>query len=208
MIMTPTLSATLQGFLLGGGLIIAIGAQNAFILKQGLKREYVFILCSFCFISDALLIAAGSAGMGTLVASNPTLTKMAAVGGSLFLFWFGFNSFKAALKGESLSASNVKSPTSIWKSLALIAALTWLNPHVYIDTIVMLGSIAGQYEPTLRLYFTIGAMTASFIWFYGLGYGAVWLAPIFKRPKAWKVLDFSIGIIMWMIAISLIKTLL
>lgn len=202
------LIASVQGFLLGAGLIIAIGAQNAFILKQGLKREYVFPLASFCFLSDALLIAAGAAGMGTLVASNPTFTQIAAIGGSAFLFWFGLNSFRAAFKGSSLSASKDKTPASLWKALALVAALTWLNPHVYLDTVVMLGSIAGQYETTERLYFTIGAMVASMVWFYGLGYGAAWLAPIFAKPKAWQTLDILIGLVMWLIAYSLLASLL
>ncbi|MDX1738498.1 MAG: LysE family transporter, partial [Alphaproteobacteria bacterium] len=102
--MSGLVLAGIEGFLLGAGLIIAIGAQNAFILKQGLKREYVFTLSSFCFLSDALLIAAGAAGMGTLVSSNPVLTQIAAIGGGAFLFWFGFNSFRAAFKGASLTA--------------------------------------------------------------------------------------------------------
>ncbi|MTI11195.1 LysE/ArgO family amino acid transporter [Curvivirga aplysinae] len=206
--MSPLYTAALQGFLLGAGLIIAIGAQNAFILKQGLKREYVFALSTFCFLSDALLIIAGIAGMGTLVSSNPTFTKIAAIGGALFLIWFGFNSFRSAFKGESLSASKESSPKSLWKAVALVAALTWLNPHVYLDTVVMLGSIAGQYPADERIYFAGGAVFASMAWFYTLGYGAAWLAPIFAKPMSWKILDFSIGIVMWLIAYSLIATLI
>jgi len=197
-----------QGFGLGAGLIIAIGAQNAFVLRQGIRRTHVFPVTTFCFLADALLIAAGVAGMGTLVASNPTFTLVAAVGGAAFLFVYGLRSFRQAWRPGTLNASEAANGgRGLRSALLTVAALTFLNPHVYLDTVVVLGSIAGQYAADERLVFGIGAAVASAVWFYGLGYGASVLAPVFARPVAWRVLDGIIGCVMWGIAIALVQGL-
>ena len=198
----------IEGFLLGAGLIVAIGSQNAFILRQGLRREHVFILTTICFLSDALLIATGVAGMGTLIASNPIFTKIAAVGGSLFLIIYGVLAFKAALKPGALKAAEEHKPYPVMKAVSLVLALTFLNPHVYLDTVVMMGSIAGQYPVNERLLFGLGGVSASAVWFYGLGYGAALLEPLFAKPIAWRVLDGLIGLIMWAIAYGLVRSLI
>jgi len=197
-----------QGFGLGAGLIIAIGAQNAYVLKLGLRRTHVFPVTTFCFLADALLIAAGAAGMGTLVASNPTLTLVAGVGGAAFLFLYGVRAFRLAFKPGSLKAAeNGGGPGGLGPALGVAAALTFLNPHVYLDTVVLLGSIAGQYPLAERIVFGAGAVVASAVWFYGLGYGATLLAPVFAKPRAWQVLDALIGCVMWGIAFALIRGL-
>ncbi len=198
-----------QGFGLGAGLIIAIGAQNAYVLKLGLRRVHVFPVTTFCFLADALLIAAGAAGMGTLVASNPTLTLIAGVGGAGFLFLYGLRAFRLALKPGALKAANGEEARGgLGAALGVAAALTFLNPHVYLDTVILLGSIAGQYPPRERVVFGAGAALASAVWFYGLGYGATLLAPVFARPRAWQVLDALIGCVMWGIAFALVRSLL
>jgi L-lysine exporter family protein LysE/ArgO len=197
-----------QGFLLGGSLIIAIGAQNAFILRQGLLRQHVFVLCLICAISDSLLIAAGVAGLGSIISSNPTWLKYAAWGGAIFLTYYGLRSFIAALKNNSLKADVSKNAktANLAKSLLIVLTFTWANPHVYLDTVVLIGSIAGQYEDDLRrASFGFGAIMASFVWFFTLGYGARFLRPIFANPTAWVILDISIAFIMWGIAFFLIK---
>ena len=194
-----------KGFSLGASLIIAIGSQNAFVLRQGLRKEYVFVICSICFLCDALLIFLGSYGFGQLVASSKTLMLVARWGGALFLFYYGFQSFRSACKTEVLTVDNSDNPASglTW-AIATTFALTLLNPHVYLDTIVLLGSIAGQYPGTERGFFAAGAASASLAWFYGLGYGARILTPLFQKKISWQILDVLIGIIMWGIAGGLI----
>ncbi len=194
----------LEGFFLGAGLIIAIGAQNAFILRQGLRGKHVFILATICFISDALLITAGALGVGSLVAANPEVTKIAAIGGGGFLIIYGILSFKSAFKAEALTISDNDKDISLTKAISVVLALTFLNPHVYLDTVVLMGSISGRYLGNERLLFVIGAVIASAIWFYGLGYGARILRPIFAKKIAWRILDILIGVIMWMIAYAII----
>ena len=190
------------GFLLGGSLIIAIGAQNAFILRQGLLREHVFILCLICALSDALLIAAGVAGLGTLVSRSPALIGTVTLGGALFLATYAILAFRRAFSGETLQAASGKQ-SSLKAAVATCLAFTFLNPHVYLDTVVLIGSLSGSYPGTARLWFGIGAVTASFVWFFGLGYGARLLVPVFAKPMAWKVLDILIGLIMAGLSLSL-----
>jgi L-lysine exporter family protein LysE/ArgO len=193
----------LSGFALSFGLILAIGAQNAFILKQGLKREYAFILCLICAISDALLIAFGVFGFALMANILPAIDMIARVAGAIFLLAYGAISFyKAFNNNESLSASGA-SKTTLVSAVLTCLALTWLNPHVYLDTFVLLGAISTQY-PDEQYQFALGAVLASFVFFFSLGYGARFLAPIFNKPKAWRVLEFVIGCIMWLIAISLV----
>ncbi|MDO5646821.1 LysE/ArgO family amino acid transporter [Paracoccus sp. (in: a-proteobacteria)] len=191
----------LSGFGTGLSLIMAIGAQNAFVLKQGLLRQHVFVICLFCAVSDAFLIGLGVAGMAGLERAIPWIIPAMRWGGAAFLLAYGARSFLAAWRGgQSLEASG--SVTSLTTSLMTIAALTWLNPHVYLDTVVLLGSIAAQMPD--RWVFAAGAMTGSFVFFFGLGYGARLLQPLFRQPRAWQVLDAAVGAVMWLIAAKLI----
>lgn len=196
------ISASLSGFLLGGSLIVAIGAQNAFILRQGLLREHVFVLCLICALSDAILIAAGVAGLGTIVSGSPLLIGIVTLGGSLFLAAYAFFAFRRAFSGETLQAASGEG-TDLKAAIATCLAFTFLNPHVYLDTVVLIGSLSGRYPPGSRFWFGFGAGLASFVWFFGLGYGARLLAPLFAKPAAWRVLDILIGLIMVGLAISL-----
>lgn len=188
-----------QGFSLGAGLIVAIGAQNAFVLRQGLVKRHVLPLVLFCALSDALLIAAGSAGFGSLVAASPLLLKLAAFGGAAFLAAYGLRALRNALKPQVLAAAEAET-VSLGKALATVAAFTFLNPHVYLDTVVLVGGIAGRYPADERLWFAGGAMTASLAWFAALGYGARLLAPLFARAVAWRILDTLIAAIMLTLA--------
>lgn len=199
---TLVLSAALSGFLLGASLIIAIGAQNAFILRQGLLRQHVFILCLICAASDALLIGAGVAGLGTLISQSPNLILVVTAGGALFLFTYAAIAFRRAIKPEVLQAAKI-GETKLWPAVAACLAFTFLNPHVYLDTVVLLGSLSAAYEGQSRLAFGMGAASASFVWFFGLGYGARLLEPVFARPAAWRVLDLLIGLVMAAIGLSL-----
>lgn len=195
----------IQGFTLGASLIIAIGSQNAFVLRQGLRKEYVFTICTICFLCDALLILVGVGGFGKLVASSPKLMWIARWGGALFLLYYGVRSFRSAFKNTALSVDEPHNLAAgfTW-AITTTLVLTLLNPHVYLDTIILLGSIAGQFPESERLSFAAGAAVASMAWFYGLGYGARILTPLFKKQIAWKILDILIGLIMWAIAGDLI----
>jgi len=205
---TPsTLQALSQGFGLGIGLIVAIGSQNAFVLRQGLKRERVFLVTTVCFLCDAVLIAAGAAGFGTLVASSPLALQVALWGGSAFLFVYGARAFRSALNPGTLETDESGTATdSPLRILLTILTLSLLNPHVYLDTVVLLGSLAARFSGSSRLFFAVGAMTASFVWFYGVGYGARVLAPLFRKPAAWRLLDAAVGLTMWAIGASLIRS--
>lgn len=201
--MHPLFWVAFQGFSLGAGLIVAIGAQNAFILRQGLVRRHVLPLVLFCALSDAALIALGAAGFGSLVASSPLLLRGAAFGGAAFLGIYGLRAFRAALKPQSLSAEGAAN-LPLGRALATVAAFTFLNPHVYLDTVVLVGGIAGRYAIDERVWFAGGAMLSSLCWFMALGYGARLLAPLFAKPVAWRVLDTLIGVVMTALALSLL----
>lgn len=188
-----------SGFTLGVTLIIAIGAQNAFILRQGLKREHVFVLCLICALSDAMLIAIGVAGLGALVSGAPQLIVVVTAVGALFLGIYGAQAFMRALHPKAMQASD-QGQGAMWPAILTVLAFTWLNPHVYLDTVVLLGGLSGRYEGMARLSYGIGAMLSSVVWFFALGYGARLLAPIFARPSAWRVLDVIIGVVMWLLA--------
>lgn len=196
-----------SGFMLGLSLIMAIGAQNAFILRQGLLRRHVFILCLICAMSDAVLIAAGIAGLGTLIATSPRLIAAVTVGGALFLFAYAALAFSRAARPGALHAAKTGAD-GLKAAVAACLAFTFLNPHVYLDTVVLLGSLSAQFEGRSRLAFGIGACAASFAWFFGLGYGARLLQPVFARPAAWRVLDILIGLVMAAIGIGLLRGLL
>ncbi len=196
------MTAATTGFALGLGLILAIGAQNAFVLRQGLRREHVLAVVMTCAVSDAVLIATGVAGFGWLATEVPWLRPVMTWGGAAFLVVYGALSFRAALMPGALRAAGEGGGTLRGAVLTCLA-LTWLNPHVYLDTVVLLGSVSAQYRGQ-GLAFGGGAVTASFVFFFSLGYGARLLAPVFARPMAWRVLDVGVGVVMWAIAAKLL----
>lgn len=199
-----SLQAAVTGFLLGLGLIVAIGAQNAFVLRQGLLRRHVLVVTTLCALSDAVLIAAGVAGLGGLVARSPVLLTVATLGGAAFLLAYGLLAAKRALRPARLTAAE-EGEAGLGRVVAATLAFTFLNPHVYLDTVVLVGSLSARYAGDARLAFALGAMTASFLWFYSLGFGARLLAPLFARPAAWRVLDGLIACVMVAIALSLLN---
>ncbi len=191
----------ISGFSLGLSLILAIGSQNAFVLKQGLLRSHVFAICLFCAISDAILIGAGVAGFGAITARFPQVVIIAKYAGAIFLLSYGLKSLHSSFtKSHALTATG-EQVNSLKKSLLLCFAFTWLNPHVYLDTLVLVGMVSTG--ATNKLLFAIGAMTASFAFFFSLGYGARLLSPIFSQAKAWNVLDGLVGILMLWLAYKL-----
>lgn len=204
---TSLLPAALSGFLLGASLIIAIGAQNAFILRQGLMRQHVFVLCLICALSDAVLIALGVAGLGTLISSSPRLITIVTIGGAAFLFAYAAIAFRRAASPAALQAAH-GGEARLGPAIAACLAFTFLNPHVYLDTVVLLGSLSSAYEGQARVAYGLGAAAASFVWFFALGYGARLLQPLFARPSAWRVLDVLIGLVMTAIALSLLRGLI
>ncbi|MCV6545937.1 MAG: LysE/ArgO family amino acid transporter [Cohaesibacter sp.] len=194
---------TFTGFFLGASLIIAIGAQNAFVLRLGLQRQHVFAVALVCALSDALLILAGVAGMGALVKRYEILLQLITWGGFAFLFVYGLQAFLRAMKNEHMDAVKGEQ-MSLKKALLTVLAFTYLNPHVYLDTVVLVGGLSAQWQGAAQAAFAFGAVSASFVWFFSLGYGARILTPIFEKPIAWRVLDILIGCIMWLLALSLV----
>lgn len=197
-------AAASTGFFTGLSLILAIGAQNAFVLRQGLAREHVFWLCLLCAASDAILVIVGVLGFGELVDRFPNLPFYMTWGGAVFLFVYGAMRLWAAYKGEyELQLSGTSK--SLWATLATGAAFTWLNPHVYLDTVGLIGAISTDFPAPERYVFGAGAVVASFVFFFSLGYGARLLAPIMSSARAWRGLDIIIGIVMWALALKLIS---
>ncbi len=199
--------AALLGFATGFSLILAIGAQNAFVLRQGgLLRQHVFWLCLFCATSDALLIAAGGvAGFAALVNALPALPMVMSLAGSAFLIVYGLTRFREAWAGGDYAMQIEGQGRSLSKTIAIAAAFTWLNPHVYLDTLGLIGAVStGFAAGALKWAFGIGAVLSSFTFFFSLGYGARLLAPIMQSPRAWRVLDVIIGLVMWAIAAKLL----
>ncbi len=196
------LTSFLPGFVLGSSLILAIGAQNAFVLRQGLRGEHVFWVCLVCALSDVVLIAGGVAGTSVLAARAPWFGDVMLYGGAAFLIWYGARSLWAAWRGGAALEAMRSGPAGLARTLATCLALTWLNPHVYLDTVVLIGSVAAQYPD--RAAFGAGAAASSVLFFFALGYGARVLAPVFARPVAWRVLDAVVGLVMWGLAIKLL----
>jgi L-lysine exporter family protein LysE/ArgO len=196
----------LKGMFLGASLIIAIGLQNAFILRQGIKRVHVLPAVLTASIIDVLLIGAGVLGFGYLIEQHPELIKWVTWGGAAFLFVYGAKSFYSALKPNQMDGNSAKGMTkegSAKEIILIIVGISLLNPHVYLDTVVLIGGLSASYGEIGKYYFGGGAMIASFIWFFALGYGARLLKPLFAKPKSWQILDILIGITMWGIALSL-----
>ncbi|WP_439106228.1 LysE/ArgO family amino acid transporter [Congregibacter sp.] len=198
-------SPVAQGFSLGLGLIVAIGAQNAFVLRQGLRREHVGSVVLLCAIADALLITAGVFGLAKALGEFVWLAKGMALAGAIFLAIYGWRAISRARAPGELIVDQTGSSLSRGAALSQAAAFTLLNPHVYLDTMLLVGTAGAQQPPALQPWFAFGACAASFIWFGALGFGARLLAPIFARPAAWQVLDAMIGIIMWVLAVLLLR---
>lgn len=196
------MTALIAGFLASLGLIAAIGAQNAFVLRQGLRREHVAVVVLLCAGSDALLIAAGVAGFSAVAERLPWLEPVMLWGGVAFLLAYGALRFRAAFRGGAALAAAQDQPVSLRTVVLTCLALTWLNPHVYLDTLALLGALSAQYAPH-QAWFGLGAILGSFVFFTSLGYGARALAPLLARPGAWVVLEGLIGVVMWAIAASL-----
>ena len=194
-----------QGLALSFGLIVAIGAQNAFVLRQGLRREHVGAVVFFCAAADAVLIAAGVLGMAQALGERPALARALALAGAAFLAYYAVVALRRARAPQELRAAQSGSSLGQGAVIAQAAAFTLLNPHVYLDTVLLVGSIGAQQPPMQRAWFIAGASTASACWFVLLGYGARWLAPVFARPKAWQVLDDLIGLTMAVLAALLLR---
>ena len=194
--------AAISGFLVSLSLILAIGAQNAFVLRQGIRREHVLAVVAVCALSDAALIAAGVTGFGIASAKAPWLGVAMRWAGVAFLVVYGALRFRAAARGGEALMPSAGASAPLGQVITTCLVLTWANPHVYLDTLVLIGSIAAQYDP-FRLQFGIGAALASLVFFSTLGFGARLLAPIFARPAAWVVLEVVVGLTMWAIALGL-----
>lgn len=193
-----------NGFALTLGLIMAIGAQNAHVLRQGLRGEHVLLTVSVSAACDMVLIVLGIAGLGSLFVASPDLMSAARYGGAAFLLWYGARALRSALRGGRAMDLAAHTRMSRGQALLAAAAFSLLNPHAYLDTVVLLGSIGSQQAEDLRPLFTAGAITASIVWFVALGYGARLLVPLFSRPAAWRVLDALVALMLWGIAGSLL----
>lgn len=197
------MNAFFVGFGVSISLILAIGAQNAFVLKQGLQRQHVALVVAICAVTDALLIGVGVASIGWMTSEAAWMTNVLLYGGAAFLIFYGAKSFYSAWTGSGalLAAGEV---VQSWQSAALTCiAVTWLNPHMYLDTVVLVGSVSAQY-PDAKLTFWLGAAAASFTFFVTLGFGARFLAPVFSSRRAWVILDVFVGCVMWVIAAKLL----
>lgn len=194
----------IAGLSMGLSLIVAIGAQNAFVLRQGLKGEHVFAVALTCALSDAVLIVLGVTGFGRISAALPWLDPVMRFGGAAFLIWYGGRSLLSAFRSEgALAVGETGAAKPLMATLLACLAITWLNPHVYLDTVVLLGTISTQF-PGQEAWFAAGATVGSFAFFFALGYGAGFLRPVFAKPGAWRVLEALIAVIMWAIALKLL----
>lgn len=193
--------AFLPGFLAGLSLIIAIGAQNAFVIRQGLTKKHVLLVVAICALSDAVLIFLGIGGLGAIIQGLPWLLEVIRWFGVVYLAWFGIKSLRSAFKNQSLDASGVQSGTAS-KVVLTVLGFTWLNPHVYLDTVILLGSIGNQFGDG-KWIFATGASVASVLWFSAIGFGAKAASGVMRKPSFWKVLDIVIAVVMFSIAIML-----
>ncbi|MCH8464955.1 MAG: LysE/ArgO family amino acid transporter [Roseinatronobacter sp.] len=199
-----SISVFLTGLAMGLTLILAIGAQNAFVLRQGLRGEHVFAVCLTCALSDAALIILGVSGFSKIAAILPWIEPVMRYAGAGFLLWYGARSLRAALSsGAALHVSGEGATVPLASTLLACLAITWLNPHVYLDTVVLLGTISTGF-PGQEAIFGAGAVFGSFLFFFALGYGATRLRPVFAKPSAWRVLDGTIAVVMWAIAAKLV----
>lgn len=198
------LAQLLTGFFSGQTLIVAIGAQNTFVLRQGIRREHLLLIALICALSDALLITLGVAGLGALIERTPMLLDLTRYAGAAFLLTYGAMAAKRVWLGQSLV---VESQTHVTRLAAVVTCLclTYLNPHVYLDTVLLLGSLANQHGDSGRWVFGAGAILSSFVWFFALSFGARFLSRLFRRPQAWRCFDCLIALIMWSQAVALLS---
>lgn len=197
-------SVFFAGMAMGLGLIVAIGAQNAFVLRQGLRNEHVFAVCLACALSDLVLIVVGVTSFAKISGWLPWLNPVMRYAGAGFLIWYAAKSLRAALRSsQTLMVGAATAKDGLARTLAACLAITWLNPHVYLDTVVLLGSISTQFRG-FEMSFAAGAVSASFLFFFALGYGATWLRPVFAKPSAWRALDAVIAVVMGGIATKLV----
>ena len=197
------LNAILAGFALGGGLIVAIGAQNAFVIRQGVLNSHIFWICLFCAVSDTVLIWSGVYGMGVIAQTLPWFIPVLTYGGAAFLVWYGVKAFRRVLKPEALNQEG-RTATNLFMALVTCAALTWLNPHVYLDMVILIGTIANARPANEHAPFALGASLTSFMWFFTIGYGAKALRGPLSKPLVWRGIDLIIALIMFYLAYKLL----
>jgi L-lysine exporter family protein LysE/ArgO len=200
--MIANVTPFLKGLATMAALIIAIGVQNAFVLRQGLKRQAAFTAATVCFLCDATLVTLGTAGLGAVISTSRSLSLLMAWGGAVFLAFYGLRSLYAARRAQGLDLKAVDRASRAGVIFTALA-VSLLNPHAIIDTVVLVGGLAGRYEGVARIAYASGAVTASGVWFYGLAYGARGLAPILTKPKVWRIIDSIIGLMMLSLAIGL-----
>ncbi|MFD6157966.1 LysE/ArgO family amino acid transporter [Nocardia sp. NPDC060256] len=196
--------AALSGLGFGLSLIVAIGAQNAFVLRQGVRGQHVFAVVAVCALSDIVLIAAGVGGFGVVVQSAPVVVTVVRYAGAAFLLGYAVLAARRAFASTALIVGSAGTTVALGATVATTLALTWLNPHVYLDTLVLLGSLASTYATPDRWFLGAGAMLGSIVWFTALGYGARRLGPLFARPVAWRVLDSAIAVVMTLLGLGLL----
>ncbi|MEE6801862.1 arginine exporter ArgO [Escherichia coli O8:H10] len=199
------LSYYFQGLALGAAMILPLGPQNAFVMNQGIRRQYPLMVAGLCALSDLILICAGIFGGSAVLMQSPWLMALGTWGGVAFLLWYGFGALKTAFSQQLELANAEVLKQGRWRIIATMLAVTWLNPHVYLDTFVVLGSLGGQLAAEPRRWFALGTSSASFIWFFGLALLAAWLAPRLRTAKAQRIINVVVGVIMWFIAFQLAK---
>ena len=186
-------------------MILPLGPQNAFVMNQGIRRQYHLMIALLCALSDLLLICAGIFGGSALLTASPWLLAAVTWGGVAFLLWYGFGALKTAMGSNIELATAEVMKQGRWKIVATMLAVTWLNPHVYLDTFVVLGSLGGQLEAVPKRWFALGPISASFLWFFALALLAAWLAPRLRTAKAQRIINVVVGVVMWVIAFQLAK---
>ncbi|WP_230492818.1 LysE family transporter [Martelella alba] len=189
-----------QGFALGMATIMPLGPQNILVMNQGIRRQYPLLVATLCLFSDMVLISAGVFGGGALLMRSTALLRLVTLAGVAFLAFYGFNAVRQAWRGETLRTQNAGRATDLPRVVLTMLAVTWLNPHVYLDTLVILGSLGGQFEPTARRFFAAGAISASLVWFYGLAILSARLSPLLNRPAAQRLIHLFVGVVMWSVA--------
>lgn len=197
------LSYFFQGLTLGAALILPLGPQNAFVMNQGIRRQYHLMIASLCAISDVVLICGGIFGGSALLMQSSWLLAIVTWGGVAFLLWYGWGALRTAMSSSVELASAEVMKQGRWKIIATVLAVTWLNPHVYLDTFVVLGSLGGQLADEPKRWFALGTVSASVLWFYGLALLAAWLAPRLRTAKAQRIINGVVGVVMWVIALQL-----
>ncbi|WP_446470737.1 arginine exporter ArgO [Xenorhabdus stockiae] len=198
-------STLIQGFFLSAAMIIPLGPQNVFVMQQGSKKQFHLMSAALCAISDIILIMAGIFGGSALLGQSTFLLQAVTWGGVAFLLWYGWGAFRVALSANFTLSNKDAVVQSRWRIIVTLFAVTWLNPHVYLDTFIVLGSIGGGLSAELRPWFTIGAVTASISWFFALAILAAWFSPILNQPRSQRIINLFVGCVMWYIAWNLLK---